>query len=136
MITPSITSLGSGGEDGSLLRRDIMKRLIILLCVLVFIVALPLSHAIAGKGPAPKVDICHATDSAVVNDAGVSLVVGHVINVSENAVAAHLAHGDTLAISGLDDGPGGWFGDMTWGEIADVWGLNTTKANCAGFVLP
>ena len=116
-----------------------MKRLIVVLCVAGLLAALPMSHlAFAGKteGKPVKVDICHVTDSVVVNDAGVSLVVGHVINVSENAVDAHVAHGDILAINGLDDGPGGWFGDMTWAEIAEVWELNMAGANCAGFRLP
>ena len=111
-----------------------MKRLIILVCVVALLVALPMSHmAFAAKKV--KVDICHVTDSVVVNLAGVSLVVGHVINVSENAVAAHLAHGDILAINDIDSA-GPFNPNQTWRDIADIWGLSTAGANCAGFLVP
>jgi hypothetical protein len=70
-----------------------MKRLLILLCVVLFLAALPMSHlAFAGKPeekPA-KVLVCHITG---LNEAGTRLV-GHVIDISENALPAHCAHGD------------------------------------------
>ena len=119
-----------------------MKRILIALCLVGLIIALPMNQdAFAGngkaKGPAPKVEILHATDSAVVNADGVSLVVGHVISVSENAVDAHLAHGDSLIVTAdLDDAVGGWFGNMTWREVAEVWELNLNGATNAAFVLP
>ncbi len=109
-----------------------MKRLIVVLCVVGFLAALPLSH-VAAKGPAPKVDICHVTDSAVVNAAGVSVVVGHVITVSENSKDAHVAHGDILVINDIDS-PSGL--GPTWRFIADLFEVNTAGANCAGFRLP
>lgn len=115
-----------------------MKRLIVVLCVAGLLAALPMSHlAFAGKpeGKPVKVDICHVTDSVVVNAAGVSLVVGHVINVSENAVDAHVAHGDILAINDIDSA--GPFNPLqSWRDIAVIWNLNTAGANCAGFRLP
>ena len=108
-----------------------MKRLIVVLCVVGFIVALPMSHlAFAGKpeGKPVKVDICHATDSAAMMSGG-TLIIGHVINVSENAVDAHLAHGDSLEINDIDD-EGPWAGH-SWRELAEWYELNTAGANCA-----
>ena len=40
----------------------------------------------ASSAPAPKVDVCHVDGQGVV----------HLINVSANALPAHLAHGDAL----------------------------------------
>ena len=112
-----------------------MKRLIVVLCVAGLLAALSMSHlAFAGKPVNPneeklaKVDICHATDSAALQSGG-TLIVGHVINVSENAVDAHLAHGDSLEINDIDD-EGPWAGH-SWRELAEWYGLNTAGANCA-----
>ncbi len=116
-----------------------MKRLAVVLCVVGLLAALPLSQSLQAKPPEGKpvkVDVLHRTDSAVVNAAGVSLIVGHMISVSENAVAAHLAHGDSLGAAPLDDAIGGWFGAMTWRQVADIWGLSTAGATHASFVLP
>jgi hypothetical protein len=41
----------------------------------------------------PKVDVCHIPPGNPAN--------AHTINVSENAVPAHLAHGDTLGPCGV-----------------------------------
>ena len=57
-----------------------MKRMIVVLCVAALLVGLSFSHqamAGKGKGPAPKVAICHATDSGLVY--GATVTVGHVI---------------------------------------------------------
>jgi hypothetical protein len=96
-----------------------MKRLLVLLLIVGFVVALPLSHLVLAKGPAPKVEICHVTDSGSVF--GDTVVVGHVISVSENALDAHLAHGD------LED-----FKDLTPDGAAWLvqFGLHTDGANC------
>jgi hypothetical protein len=93
-----------GGQvEVSFLKRGLaMKRLTVLLCLVGFIVALPLSHsAMAAKkkkgAPPAKVEICHVTDSTLwPHSAGYMAVVGRVISVSKNAVDAHLAHGDFL----------------------------------------
>ena len=55
-----------------------MKKLFILLitCLSVFIVS---TTSFAAKGGGPKVELCHN---------------GHMITVSQNAAAAHAAHGD------------------------------------------
>ena len=117
-----------------------MKRLIVVLCVVSLLAALSFSHeAMAKKGGIPatpaKVEICHVTDSAVANNAGVLLVVGHVITVSENAVPAHIAHGDILAINDIDSA-GPFNPNQTWRDIADIFDLDTAGANCAGFLVP
>ena len=71
-----------------------MKRLIIVVCVVGLLAALPMSHlAAAGKGPAAKVWICHITGVGE-KGGGTPIFVGHYISVSENAEAAHCAHGD------------------------------------------
>lgn len=119
-----------------------VKRLLGLFAVAAIVLVLTQSHSLSlaakkkkaakKKGPpaAAKVDICHATDSADLPDGG-TLIVGHVINVSENAVDAHLNHGDSLSFSGLDDlGPGG----LPWGEVAESYGLNLAGANCAALL--
>ncbi len=71
-----------------------------MLCVVGFLVALPMSHlAFAGKGPAPKVEICHITPNYTPSECfmffnEVVASYGHIISVSENAAQAHDAHGD------------------------------------------
>lgn len=110
-----------------------MKRLLILLCVVGILAVFPLSHsAFAGKGPAPKVSICHVTGSVDIEANQWTLVVGHVITVSENAVDAHVAHGDTLQINDID-GPSIF--NLTWRQVAENLGLSTAGADCAGFIL-
>lgn len=54
-------------------------------------------HALAAKGPAPKVGVCHAEDDKSSY---------HLINISENAKPAHMAHGDAApgaSVPGNDD---------------------------------
>lgn len=76
----------------------IMKRFAILFCIVLFITALPMSHLMAagkGKGPAPKMKVCHVTGGAVYEDARGNLrQPGHVIEVSQNAFCSHIKHGD------------------------------------------
>ena len=75
---------------------------------LVAALALAASPAWAGKGgngksngPAPKVDVCHRTNGQNPFQ---------VINVSSNALAAHLAHGDHLVGQFWVDADGDGFG--------------------------
>lgn len=109
-----------------------MKRFIVVLCVVGLLAALTFSHeAFAGKKKPikvklPKVDICHITASTPLMIGG-TLVIGHVINVSENAIPAHLDHGDVLDFDDIDN-PGPW---ETWRELAEWYGLNTKGADCA-----
>lgn len=116
-----------------------MKRLTVLLCLVGIILALPLSHsAMAAKkkgGPPAKVEICHVTDSAVwphQTPPQYMAVVGHIISVSENAVEAHLAHGDFL----LDlEKPRFFFPlDDYHRGIAESIGLDTEGADFAALI--
>ncbi len=64
-----------------------MKKLLTASVLLLVIAALPLSHLLmAGK---EKVVICHVTKSNFLFDSG------HKINVSPNALEAHLNHGSS-----------------------------------------
>ena len=58
-----------------------MKRLLGLLTVTAFLLAIPVSHFVLGKGHVPlnKVQVCHK---------------GETITVSKNALNAHINHGD------------------------------------------
>ncbi len=58
-----------------------MKRLIVSCTVLAFLIGIPASHYVWGKGHVPvhKVQVCHK---------------GEVVTVSQNALDAHLDHGD------------------------------------------
>jgi len=81
-----------------------MKRLLVLLFVVAFLVAIPLTH-FAGK--AAKVDVCHVNSA---NDQGAwGYAFGNVISVSEKAVPAHLAHGDSTDFFSLDEAQREWF---------------------------
>ena len=101
-----------------------MKRLLILLCVVGFLTALPLSHVAVAKKPKPvKVEICHATDS--VELPGIGFITGHVISVSENALDAHLAHGDAELYFPIDE----------FSIFVEQLGLNTVGADCFGVIL-
>ena len=65
-----------------------MKRLLGLLIVGIFLLMVPASYLISA-GKKAKVDVCHNN---------------HVINVSESALPAHLAHGDCEDVMVNDEG--------------------------------
>lgn len=87
-----------------LFRKEVknMKKLAILVAALALVViAVPaFAKSDNAKGPAPKVDVCHFEGNGSY----------HLINVSENAVSAHLEHGDLLAgtvnepVPGMEEG--------------------------------
>lgn len=66
-----------------------MKKLIIASAVAAVMLASALP---VFAGPAPKVDICHVPPGNPAN--------AHTITVSENAIPAHLAHGDDRGACG------------------------------------
>ena len=103
-----------------------MKRLIVILCVVGFAAALPMSHSAlaAKKAPAAKVRICHvnsANDVVVFNET-YSAMLGRVTEVSENAVNAHLAHGDSEVFFPLSEEV------RTW--IEEVYEISVPNADC------
>ena len=69
-----------------------MRRLLTALAVLGFLAALPLMH-LALAAPMDKELVCHIDG---VDPIDPTILTAHVIDVSGNAVAAHLAHGDVL----------------------------------------
>ena len=78
-----------------------MKRFVVLLVVVGFLAALPLSHLAFARQH--KVTICHITDQEETVDPVLGpgvIVTGHEITISENALDAHLAHGDLLVYRG------------------------------------
>ena len=102
-----------------------MKRLIIVLCVVAFIVALPMSHLAFAK-KADKVAICHIIeehDAVYALWGVVDLHFGKEISVAESAVPAHEAHGDSTTFFG---------GEGAAGPIAvfKAAGVNLPAADC------
>ena len=72
-----------------------MKRFLIGVLILAFVVAIPLSTTLMA-GKQPKVDVCHLNSANDVLDLGTQVIAfGKVINVSEKAVAHHVKHGDS-----------------------------------------
>ena len=68
-------------------------------------------------------------DSLTLLMTGGAIVVGHVITVSEKAVPAHRAHGDSEVFYGLDTTEGSpW---LTWRALAEWYGVDLEGANCA-----
>ena len=112
-----------------------MKRLLILLCVAGLLATIPLSHvAVAAKKKAkkkvPNVSICHLNSANDVVVLGTLVIAyGRVIEVSENAVAAHEAHGD-MASPGFFD-----MSEEARDLIEENFGVSLPNANC-GFVVP
>lgn len=97
-----------------------MKRLLIMLCVVAFLAALPLSH-IALAAPAEKVLICHVNSANDLVNGHWWLVGGRVIEVAESAVPAHLAHGDSLDYEIMDE---------EFRDYIESLGYSLPNANC------
>ena len=105
-----------------------MKRLLALLCVVGFVVALPLAHSAFAK-PAAKVAICHVSSANdFVDFGGVKLFFGRQVEVSENAVAAHLAHGDSTDFE--------CFGPEARAELEEWFGIDLVNADCLFLSFP
>ena len=80
-----------------------MKRVLVAVCVAGFVLAIPLSRA-AFAAPKAKVAICHVNSAnGVFSWFGSTMAFGREIEVSENAVADHLAHGDSLEFYRLSE---------------------------------
>jgi hypothetical protein len=104
-------------------KEDLMRRLVLLLGLMALVVALPASHGAFAKST--KVDVCHVNagnqagfygtvdDVKVKTDGvwqynytyikGYTWRLGKVISVSEDAVDAHVAHGDSTWFYALTD---------------------------------
>ena len=109
-----------------------MKRLLIMLCIVAFLAALPLSH-IAMAAPKGKVLICHlnaANDTVRDGFNPGTWYLGRMIEVAESAVEAHLAHGDMVF--------GGQYPKVLSEEdralIEEVYGVSVPNANCYFYV--
>ena len=109
-----------------------MKKTIVISLIIAF--AFALSSSLAFAAPAPKVEICHITDSVDIPQNEWTLVVGHTIEVSVNSAKGHIPHGDFLftCMNDIDYGPV-IFG-LTWRQIAENWNLKLSSVDCAGFV--
>ena len=80
-----------------------MKRFLVLLAMVAMLLAAPMAHLASAKPIKKKVDICHvnsANDIILVPKRGL-VAFGKVISVSENAVPAHVAHGDSAVFFSL-----------------------------------
>lgn len=84
------------------------------------------------------VEVCHVTDSFNIPNPWTT-VVGQWKEVGTSNLSEHLGHGDFLwteeneVSNDIDYGPV-IFG-LTWKQVAENNGLDTTDAECAGFVL-
>ena len=100
-----------------------MKRFLIGVLILAFVVAIPLSTTLMAK-KGDKVEICHLNSS---NDAvflldGREVNYGRVIKVSAKAVQANVSRGDSTVIQILTE--------ARRTEIEEEYGVNLTNANC------
>ncbi len=109
-----------------------MKRLIVVLCVLGFIVALPMLHSASAARPEPKVPICHVNSgNDILELDGVLYIFGKEIEVSENAVETHVTqHGDSV-----------WpnyetFDKATRNLLEETFEIKLPNANCVFPYLP
>lgn len=100
-----------------------MRRTTLALAVVSFLaVVAALSTAVATAEPAPKVHVCH------LGDVGYEL-----INVSENALPAHRAHGDALPGEPVPGMPGKNFGEVCSLENAALAGYVVVTSPALAF---
>ena len=109
-----------------------MKRLIVVLCVAGLLAALSMSHLAMAAKPEEKpakVAICHvnSANDVLVDLWGGVAAFGRVIEVPENAVAAHEAHGDSTDFVEISEE----FRDLT----EEFFGISLPNANCTFLVL-
>ncbi|UCF16093.1 MAG: hypothetical protein JSW59_01260 [Phycisphaerales bacterium] len=78
-----------------------MKRLIVVLCVVGFIVALPLLHLAMANPPQGRTWICHVTNVEILKP-GYVLKEGRLIYLPGEAEAVHMAHGDFYPYLAID----------------------------------
>jgi hypothetical protein len=102
-----------------------MKRMLFVVCVAALLAALPASHFALANGPAPKVSICHvnSANGVGVDESDAPVFFGRVIEVSENALATHLAqHGDSTEYTTFDK--------ADYGYYEDLYQVQLKNANC------
>ena len=116
-----------------------------MLCVVGLFAAVISSHEAFGekkKKPAKKnkKEVLHVTMEKMIErplqsqpgpepEPGDILLIGHVVTVAPEAVAGHLAHGDTLDFEDIDsESP--WQG-LTWRQLAEWNQMDTEGADAA-----
>ena len=113
-----------------------MKSVIAKFTLAVLVIGLPLTHSVLAK--ANKVEVWHATDSIITVYLGTTfdVIMGHVIEVSENSINAHLGHSDVLysATNDIDYAPVIVVNGVPWSwrDIAIFNGLNLSGVDCGG----
>ena len=96
-----------------------MKRLIIVLCVVAFLVTLPMSH-LASANEMEKSPICHLNSA---NDVIGPIAFGTVIIVSDKSyIVAHEAHGDSQTFRVLSE--------QMRDVIEEMFGISLPNADC------
>jgi hypothetical protein len=106
-----------------------MKRLLVMLIAVGFLVALPQAHSLQAKPSDEqtkpiKVAICHVNSANDVVDVGGEpfVVFGRVIEVPQKAVATHEEHGDSQDFQSFD-------ADVR-DAIEEILGIELPNADC------
>ncbi len=98
-----------------------MKKVSYVSLILLFGLAVPLATALAAPGP--KVDVCHLRGNGTYI----------LINISENALPAHLEHGDVLPGEEVPDMSGMVFADdCSMVNVVDVTGTWEGESGISG----
>lgn len=100
-----------------------MKKLICLMAVLAVCTAAPRQLTAATDGaPAAKTQVCHVSGQANDEIPELSVRFGQVIEVNDNAVAAHVDHGDSTGFFTMDE--------VLKGMVEEIWGISLVNADC------